>query len=220
LGANAFALSCTTLTFTDDLVELASDDEELLAVYLHELGHARLRHVERSLLQSSAWLVMLTLITGDLSGVGELILSLPLVIGQTAYSREFERAADEFAVDALIEAGVSPLKLATILERLEQSHMQRRSQPDSAHKQGEAQANPEKSVDEAAFEDEERVERDRVEDAADSRSRDVSTEADEVSTEDVAAKPSQVARVLFDYLSTHPATSERVAYIKSRAAQL
>jgi Zn-dependent protease with chaperone function len=177
LGANAFALSGTTVALTDGLVALTSDDDELLAVYLHELGHAELRHVERSVLQGSAWLVMMTLITGDLAGVGELILTLPLVFGQTAYSREFERAADEFAVDVLVSAGISPTKLATILSKLEQSH----TAPD-----GEGGQEP--AID------------------ADVRER--------------PPDDSRVAEIVFDYLSTHPATRTRIAYIESRAAEI
>ena len=121
-GANAFTLSQTAVVFTDGLVQLTTDDEELLAVYFHELGHARLMHVERSILQSVAWAVVLTMITGDIGGVGELILALPLTLGQASYSRKQEREADDFAIAELKSLGVSPLKLASILDRIEASH--------------------------------------------------------------------------------------------------
>ncbi len=122
LGANALTLSATTVVITDELVTLAEDDEEILAVYLHELGHARQHHVERTLIQDVAWLVLLSLITGDATGASELVLTVPVALGQMAYSREFEEEADLFAVQSLVEYGVSPLKLATILEKLEASH--------------------------------------------------------------------------------------------------
>ena len=122
LGANAFTLSQTTVVFTDELIQLTDDDEELLAVYFHELGHARLLHVERSILQSVAWAVVLTMITGDIGGVGELVLALPLTLGQAAYSRKHEREADDFAVAQLKALGISPLKMATVLERISASH--------------------------------------------------------------------------------------------------
>ncbi|MYJ24693.1 MAG: M48 family metallopeptidase, partial [Holophagales bacterium] len=39
LGANAFALPGGTVVVTDELVELAEHDEEIIAVLAHELGH-------------------------------------------------------------------------------------------------------------------------------------------------------------------------------------
>ena len=43
VGPNALTLSGTTVVFTDAIVELLQDDQQLLAVFLHELGHARMR---------------------------------------------------------------------------------------------------------------------------------------------------------------------------------
>ena len=77
VGANALTLSGTTVVFTDAIVNLLEKDEQLLAVFLHELGHARLRHVEQTLLQSVGWAVLLTFITGDVGGVGELLRPCP-----------------------------------------------------------------------------------------------------------------------------------------------
>ena len=122
VGANALTLSGTTVVFTDAIVELMKKDEQLLAVFLHELGHARLRHVEQTLLQSVGWAVLLTFITGDIGGVGELVLTLPLTVGQAAYSREFEREADAFAVAELQRLGIDPDVFAQALEELERSH--------------------------------------------------------------------------------------------------
>lgn len=130
-GANAVALGMTMVAFSDDLVELADSDEELLAVYFHELGHARLRHVEQNILRSSAWLVLITVLTGDIGAVGELLVGLPLSMGISAYSRQFEREADAFAVDRLIEAGLSPIYLADILRKLESHHLERRDARES-----------------------------------------------------------------------------------------
>ena len=54
LGPNAFALPSGIIVVTDELVTLAHDDREILAVLGHELGHVAHRHVMRQLLQSSA----------------------------------------------------------------------------------------------------------------------------------------------------------------------
>ena len=122
VGPNALTLSGSTVVFTDAIVELMSDDEQLLAVFLHELGHARLRHVEQTLLQSASWAVLLTFVTGDMGGVSELVLTLPFAVGQSAYSREHERQADAFAVAQLQALGIDPEVFAQALEQLERSH--------------------------------------------------------------------------------------------------
>ena len=120
LGPNAFTLSATTMTFTDELVELADRDEELLAIYFHELGHARLKHVEQRLLSASAWLVMFGLMTGDIGVIGDLLLSSALLgPAMSPYSRKMEREADAYAIDRLLQAGISPQNFISIMEKLE-----------------------------------------------------------------------------------------------------
>lgn len=118
IGANAFALVGGYIVFTDELIELAEDDREVLAVYLHEVGHARNRHAETAILQNASWLVLLTLVTGDVSGVSSYVISLPLLVSQLAFSRELETDADTYAIDALLAHGISPHHLADMLEKM------------------------------------------------------------------------------------------------------
>ncbi|MXW02287.1 MAG: M48 family metallopeptidase [Holophagales bacterium] len=119
LGApNAFALPGGTVVVTDELVEFAEHDEEIIAVLAHELGHVEGRHVLRSMAQRSTLLALWTAVTGDVSLAALSVLGPDQLIAQS-YSRDFERAADEFAADYLLRAGVSPTRLGDILERLE-----------------------------------------------------------------------------------------------------
>lgn len=119
LGApNAFALPGGTVVITDELVEFAEHDEEIIAVLAHELGHVEGRHVLRSMAQRSTLLALWTAITGDVSLAALSVLGPDQLIAQS-YSRDFERAADEFAADYLLRAGISPTRLGDILERLE-----------------------------------------------------------------------------------------------------
>ena len=122
IGANAFAIGGHTVVFTDQLIDLTDDWEELLAVYLHETGHSRLKHVERSILQNSSWVVLLSVIIGDYSGASELVVSLPIALGENAYSRDFEREADVYAIEQLEQVGISPLKLASVLDKIGHAH--------------------------------------------------------------------------------------------------
>lgn len=120
LGANAFALPGGTVIVTDELVELAENDEEIIAVLAHELGHVEGRHVMRRLAQTSSMLVVWTAFTGDVSVAGLSILAPDRLLAQS-YSRSFERDADRFAFDYLGRAGIPPTRLGDILQRLERT---------------------------------------------------------------------------------------------------
>ncbi len=120
IGPNAFALPGGFVVITDELIALAENDEQILAVYLHETGHARALHSETSVLTNSAWLVLLTLITGDINGMTETIFAVPVMLGNLAFSRELEREADDHAITELKALGLDPSLLADMLQRMTQ----------------------------------------------------------------------------------------------------
>src|SRR5690606_41884932 len=60
------------LVMTDQLVALAQDDVELLAILAHEVGHHEHRHGLRRALEKSAVLVVMGFLFGDVSGTGAL----------------------------------------------------------------------------------------------------------------------------------------------------
>lgn len=95
IGANAFALPDGTVLFTDEIVRLAKNNDELLAVLAHEIGHVKYRHSLRSVIQGSVISFGVAMLTGDLSAASNLLASLPVVITNMSYSRNFEREADD-----------------------------------------------------------------------------------------------------------------------------
>ncbi len=119
LGANALALPSGIIVLTDELVKLAVDDEELIAVLAHELGHIQHRHLLRLVLQNSAAVVFIALAVGDLSSLTSLAAALPAFLLQMKYSREFELEADDFALAFLAARGIRGEKLGALLERIE-----------------------------------------------------------------------------------------------------
>lgn len=122
IGANALALPSGDIVITDDLVELAEDDEELLGVLAHECGHIVHRHALRGVLQNSTVFVVVALITGDVSSATAFGGAVPAFLLQTKFSREFESEADAHAVKMMRAAGIAPAHLARMLESLSKKH--------------------------------------------------------------------------------------------------
>ena len=119
IGANAFAVPAGIVVITDDMVEIAQSDDEISAVLAHEVGHLIGRHSLRILLQDSASALIIAGLTGDLTNVTALSATVPTVLMQTKYSRNFEREADEFAFDYLESSGIRTDVLPELLLRLE-----------------------------------------------------------------------------------------------------
>jgi len=119
IGPNAFALPGGTIVITDQLIPLASSDEEILAVLAHEIGHVELRHSLRQVLQSSVVGLIAATVTGDAATLSAAVAGLPAVLAQSSYSRKFESEADDFALDLLKNHGISPSSFADIMEKLD-----------------------------------------------------------------------------------------------------
>jgi len=125
IGANAFALPSGIVIITDQLVEMAKNDEEIGAVLAHELGHVRQRHVLRHVLQNSATALIMATLTGDLVSITSLAATLPTALVDASFSRGFEFEADDAAIAWMKSAGVSPRRYAEILARLQAQHAAR-----------------------------------------------------------------------------------------------
>jgi Zn-dependent protease with chaperone function len=116
LGPNAFALPGGTVVVLDDLVNLADNDNQILGVLAHEIGHVTERHALRQMLQASVVGLAMTWYVGDIS---TLLAAAPTALLEARYSRDFERRADAFAARTLRLNGISPAELANMLGKLE-----------------------------------------------------------------------------------------------------
>ena len=118
IGPNALTLPDGTIVITDELAVLASDDQ-LLAVVYHELGHLEGRHILRRTLQNSFLVLGVFFLTGDVNSV-ELLLAIPTVVMNSAYSRDFEREADRYALEKLIANEIPIDSFAQIMTAFEE----------------------------------------------------------------------------------------------------
>lgn len=119
MGANAFAIPGGLVVITDAMVELTTEDAELIAVLAHEIGHLANRHGLRILLQDAASAIIIAGLTGDLTSVTALSATVPTVLMQSKYSRDFEREADTFAFAYMSAQGLDTSVLSSLLQRLD-----------------------------------------------------------------------------------------------------
>ncbi|MGI9274123.1 MAG: M48 family metallopeptidase [Endozoicomonas sp.] len=120
VGPNAFALPDGTLVITDELVQLAQNDEQIMAVLAHEMGHVIHRHGLRQVLQSTGLSVLLILVTGDIVSATNLAAAIPGFLLESHYSRGMESEADDFALEFMKQNGPEPIRFAEIMQLLEQ----------------------------------------------------------------------------------------------------
>lgn len=112
---NAFALpGGTILVFSGLLADLKNPDE-LAGVLAHEVTHLRLHHPTAAMIRASGVGLVVTLVTGDASG---LVASGAAMALAGTYSRDDEMAADAGAQQLLAQAGLDGHGLADFLSRL------------------------------------------------------------------------------------------------------
>jgi len=119
LRANAFTLPDGSIIVLDDLITSIDDDQQILAVFAHELGHAQGHHSLQNLLHSSAVGAFWTIYVGDIS---TLLAAAPAALVQARYSQDLERQADDYGAALLVHNGMSPALLADALKKLADSH--------------------------------------------------------------------------------------------------
>ncbi len=118
IGANAFALPGGPILVTDDLVHMLGDDNKIIAVLAHELGHVEERHGLRQVLRVGGIFLIASLVMGGDETLMEELAALAISTSASSYSRDFERDADEFAGYLLETAGRSADDLADALQTL------------------------------------------------------------------------------------------------------
>ncbi len=118
LGVNALALPDGSIILTDDLLYFVTNAQELYGIVGHEIGHVRERHSLHMLIQQTLLTFFWDAITGDLSGTAGFASALPLILQSTAYSRHFERAADDYAITLLQQRNIDTRYLANFFGRM------------------------------------------------------------------------------------------------------
>lgn len=116
IGPNAFALPSGDLVFTDQIINLAGNDLEILAVMAHEVGHIEQRHIMRRVVQSTFLVFAIAMIAGDVSGVA---IAAPTLLLDMSFSRDFETEADQEALQFMQDNGIDPVHFSNVLARMQ-----------------------------------------------------------------------------------------------------
>jgi Zn-dependent protease with chaperone function len=120
IGPNAFALPDGTLVITDELIEMAEGDSEmLLGVLAHEIGHVDHDHSLRQLYRAAGTAALIMLIAGDIGSAGEDILTNGAALVSLSYSRDAESEADRASVELMAKAGHDPTAVGRFFAVLE-----------------------------------------------------------------------------------------------------
>jgi predicted Zn-dependent protease len=120
IGPNAFALPDGTLIITDELVELAGNDTEMLiGVLAHEIGHVELEHSLRQIYRAAGMAGLIMLIAGDVGDSVEDLLVQGGGLLALSYSRAAESEADRHSVELMEKAGYDAAAIARFFEILE-----------------------------------------------------------------------------------------------------
>jgi Zn-dependent protease with chaperone function len=121
IGPNAFALPDGTLVITDQLVELAGGDTEMIiGVLAHEIGHVELEHSLRQFYRAAGMTGLIMLIAGDVGSAVEDVLVQGGGLLALSYSRKAEAEADRRSVELMAKAGFDPTAIARFFALLEE----------------------------------------------------------------------------------------------------
>jgi Zn-dependent protease with chaperone function len=115
IGPNAFALPSGHIILTDEIVKLVDDDEAVMGILAHELGHVQERHLMRLLIQSSTMAAIGTVLFGDVSTV---VANIPALLLDMRYSRDIEREADDYAIALFKKMGLDLASMSKVFEKL------------------------------------------------------------------------------------------------------
>ena len=102
------------------LISFCDSSEQLAAVLAHEIGHVEKRHSVSKLIKEFGINLFFTIISG---GNTVLLTGLFHATASTAFDRSYEKEADQFALNLLEEAKISPTAMASFFRKLNRENL-------------------------------------------------------------------------------------------------
>ncbi|HCV62087.1 MAG TPA: hypothetical protein DGR20_02205 [Alphaproteobacteria bacterium] len=117
MGANALAFPGGPVVLTDQLI-FALTRQEVLAVIAHELAHIELRHSLHQVIKVAGVSTLALIVFGAEDIIIENLAAGVITTWYLGNSRDFEREADQRAIEILEASGHDPATLAKALKTL------------------------------------------------------------------------------------------------------
>jgi Zn-dependent protease with chaperone function len=105
---NAFALPGGNIIVFSGLLEKTESPEALAAVLAHEMQHINKRHVTRRIIEDSSTGLMISAVSGDVTGSMLYGMKIARTLATLSYSRRDEEEADIGGVKMMIAANLDP----------------------------------------------------------------------------------------------------------------
>lgn len=119
IGPNAFALPGNDVVLLDELVTFADDEDVVLGVLAHELGHVTSRHALRHIMRGTVVVVGVSLLVGAEDSILEEMIGFGGSIVLAGHSQNFELEADQQSAGWMRAIGRDPLALARFFQKIE-----------------------------------------------------------------------------------------------------
>lgn len=117
---NAFTIPGGRIYLFKGLIDFCDSAEHLAAVLAHEMGHVEKRHTVSKLIKEFGLKILFSIIAG-----GDTILLSELwhTIISSSFDRPHEKEADQFAMELLERAKISPTAIASFFRKLNREHL-------------------------------------------------------------------------------------------------
>ena len=117
---NAFTIPGGNIYVFKGLISFCDSPEQLAAVLAHEMGHVEKRHTVDRLVREFGLSILFSIMTG---GDSVLLSDVYQTLISTGFSRSQEKEADQFALELLEEANISPKSIASFFRKLNRENL-------------------------------------------------------------------------------------------------
>ena len=117
---NAFTIPGGNIYVFSGLISFCESPEQLAAVLAHEMGHVEKRHTVDRLAREFGLSVLFSIMTG---GDTVLLTDLYQTLISSGFSRSQEKEADQFALNLLEDASISPKSIASFFRKLNRENL-------------------------------------------------------------------------------------------------
>ena len=117
---NAFTIPGGNIYVFKGLISFCDSPEQLAAVLAHEMGHVEKRHTVDRLVREFGLSLLFSIMTG---GDSVLLSDVYQTLISTGFSRSQEKEADQFALELLEDANISPKSIASFFRKLNRENL-------------------------------------------------------------------------------------------------